>query len=132
MILKTKDAQTAADICMAIQTCENVIVDYIRPINAKHTRFRLKLTVRSSKEKYGKRGFSGRRAHALCWHGFRDAFRKAFEVDPDCEFHTALAKWKGKAHFEANFEESGYVNIGSVFQPLQWREACDCACCGLD
>ena len=126
MILKTKDKATADAIRTAIESVDNVRVENMAPINAKHTRFRLKLTVRSSKERYGKRSFRGRRCHALCWHGFRDAFRKAFDVDPACEFHTALAKWKGKEHFEANYMESGFVDIGSVMCPRQWREACEC------
>jgi len=131
MILKTKDKATAEAIRTAIEEVENIRVEDMRSLNAKGTRYRMKLSVHSSKARFGKRSTSafraGRRIHALCWHGFRDAFRAAFTVDPDAVFSTALAVWKGKEHFEANYMESGYKVCGAPIAPYTHCMACCCA-----
>ena len=132
MIVVTRDAETFQAILASIAKVDNVRVEGWKPLNAKGTRFSLKLGVHSSRGQYGKRrnsygpqGF--RRVHALCWHGFRDAFRAAFQVDPQAIFRTALESWKGSQDFEARFQDSGFQNIGSQVAPLNWHQACACS-----
>jgi len=133
MLMILENARDLEPVLAAISGVENVAVEYCKPLNAKGTRYRLKLTVQSSRGQYGKRsnshhagGQGFRRVHALCWHGFRDAFRAAFRVAPNTRFHTGLAKWNGSEDFEARFEDSGFTNIGSAFYPLYARQACAC------
>ena len=98
----------------------------IESLNPKGSRFRVKLGVANSREKYGRRSHSGRRVAALCWHGFRDYFIALFDESPDAVVRTAQATYKGRDGFEASFEATGCVNIGSMAQPMPYFEACDC------
>jgi hypothetical protein len=72
-----------------------------------------------------------RKVFALCWHGYRKALRKLFELAPDAKVYTALARRAGisfytSKNFEEVFPDTGYVNIGSMMMPVQAREACFC------
>ena len=40
-----------------------------------------------------------RRAWALSWHGFYVFMAAVLELDPEAEFKTALAHWKGREDF---------------------------------
>jgi len=71
-------------------------------------------------------GSAGRRVHAVCWHGFRDFFRAAFEHTPDAIFRTALDTWRGAQDFEARYAFSGTKNIGAPSAPTHFAEACRC------
>jgi hypothetical protein len=75
---------------------------------------------------------SGRRIHALCWHGFRDFFRLCYLRNPRACFRTRLDTWRSREDFEARYIESGYRNIGPAIAPVQFREACFCWQTGED
>jgi hypothetical protein len=66
------------------------------------------------------------RVNAVCWHGFRDFFRAVYRRNPDAVFTTAMAKWAGSEHFEANFPASGMRNVGSAYMPMMAAEVCRC------
>lgn len=75
-----------------------------------------------------------RRIHALCWHGYRKLFRRIFELCPDAQIITALARRCGiksgkytASTFEADFPATGLLNIGCQAMPVQAREACFCS-----
>jgi hypothetical protein len=78
-----------------------------------------------------------RRIFATCWHGHREFFRALFRLDPNARIYTALCRrcnisyWTG-SNFEDKFRETGYVNIGSHYRPVQAREACFCSETGDD
>lgn len=86
---------------------------------------------------YRRRSNSGRRVNAVCWHLHRDFFRSLFERAPDAIVETRLApifdvnapqkptRYTAE-NFESSFEETGSVNVGSTFDPLPMRGACDC------
>ena len=84
------------------------------------------LTVVNSRNKGGRRSHSGRRVAAACWHAHRDVMRAIFETAPDAILVTALARYEGAADFADKFEATGDTNIGSAFNPLEMRYACDC------
>lgn len=84
------------------------------------------LTVRKAADKGGRRGHSGRRVCACCWHGHRDVMSAIFAEYPDARLKTAQADYRGRDEFEAEFEGTGYANIGSMVEPLHYRDACDC------
>jgi hypothetical protein len=69
---------------------------------------------------------TGRKVHAVCWHGFRNFFRECFKLAPNAVFRTALATWRGSADFEARYRASGHRNVGSQMYPICAAENCRC------
>ncbi len=84
------------------------------------------LTVRSSRDRGGRRSHTGRGVWACCWHGYRDIMSAIFAEFPDARLKTAKADYRGCADFEAKFEQTGDTNIGSTFEPMRYANACDC------
>lgn len=73
-----------------------------------------------------RRSWQGRRINAACWHAYRDALQELFNTEPDAKVSTAFAKYHGAEQFSEKFPATGWANIGSMVQPVQYREACDC------
>ena len=69
---------------------------------------------------------SGRRVHAVCWHGHRDFMKALYERDPDARIKTMWADYKGVADFEEKFPETAYRNVGSMMYPMFASEVCTC------
>ena len=88
--------------------------------------FAFTLTVNRSEKRGARRSNTGRRIAAACWHAHRDMFRAIFAINPEARIKSATADYRGVDHFEATFEATGYQNIGSMAQPMQHREACEC------
>jgi hypothetical protein len=101
----------------------NLAFRYIAP---QGKGFQFTLTVKSSKGPGGRRGHTGRRVAAACWHAHRDLFKALFDAVPDAKIISCRATYDGRADFERSFEATGDANIGSLFQPLCFRDACDC------
>lgn len=99
----------------------------VAPKNAARTSWRVKVNPLPLSRKWQRiNGATGRKVHAVCWHGFRDFFRACFELEPGARFKTAFDTWNGAADFEERFRFSGYKNIGSRMCPVQAAEACEC------
>lgn len=79
-----------------------------------------------SDKKYQRRGHTGRKVNAVCWHGHRDFMEHLFAAQPDATLISAMARYDGAADFRHQAEHTGERNIGSQAQPLQYRDACDC------
>lgn len=88
--------------------------------------FSVKVNPGNDRERWRRRSPSGRRIHAVCWHGFRDFFRALYERTPDAICKTALATYRGSEGFEETFPETGFVNIGSYYSPMFASQACSC------
>lgn len=84
------------------------------------------LTVQDSAGEGGRRGHSGRRIKAACWHAHRDVLMTLFDQCPDAIVVTAKARYEGREGFLQVYPPTGEVNIGSRFAPLAYRDACDC------
>lgn len=107
-------------------------------IGTKHsdTRFRARVTVgETGFQLYGKgdelapgqrRSWSGRRIKAACWHVYRDVLNEVFNINPEANVYTGMAKYKGRKGFEDNYPATGERNIGSMFQPAYMPDLCDC------
>ena len=67
-----------------------------------------------------------RKVAAVCWHGYRDYFREAFQLSEHLRFETALADWRGEADFESRYPASGAVLLGSGWCPIPYMLACTC------
>jgi hypothetical protein len=75
---------------------------------------------------------TGRRVHAICWHGHRDFFRALFKLAPAARVQTARTREfaPGSRYYTAENFERLYLetdgNIGSAYQPTRYSSACDC------
>ena len=88
--------------------------------------FSVKVSPGDDRERWRRRSAEGRRIHAVCWHGFRDFFRALYERTPDAICKTMLATYRGTEGFEETFPQTGFVNLGSYFSPLDAQDACSC------
>ena len=80
----------------------------------------------SGRVKGARRSHSGRRIKATCWHGFRDVFIAFFEACPDGRVTTAMADYRGRASFYAQYEATGDREVGSMMEPRTYSDLCDC------
>jgi hypothetical protein len=78
------------------------------------------LTVKSSKAPGGRRAPSGRRVAAACWHVHGDFFDALFGICPDA---VIVSMGRKITKDEGNWQDR---NIGSVYMPFMYSEACDC------
>ena len=67
-----------------------------------------------------------RRTFHACWHAHRDFMRAIFRKAPDAILHTGIASYYGSEGFEHEFPHTASQNIGSMMQPRQRQEACEC------
>lgn len=70
--------------------------------------------------------FGRRRINAVCWHGYRDALREIFLINPETRIYTVLAKYTGRDAFERLYPPTADVNIGALLDPVTMPELCDC------
>jgi hypothetical protein len=70
--------------------------------------------------------WTGRHAHAACWHAYRDVLAELFERFPKATVRTALAVYRGREGFEQHYPATAYVNVGSQMQPVHMPELCEC------
>lgn len=68
---------------------------------------------------------------APCWHAFGHFFRCLFEINPEGKVKTGLAVYRGAKGFEDAYRSTN-IEKGSVMEPLQYSEACDCYHYGVD
>jgi len=77
------------------------------------------LKVKDSKKEGSRIGFTGRRVAKACWHVHGELFDAMFELDSN----TIIYSRGEKITKENNWTD---VNIGSMFRPLYFSEACNC------
>ena len=87
---------------------------------------RFTLTVKDSGDKGSRRSASGRRIAACCWHGHRDVMLAIFATNPDARVKSALADYRGMVDFAEKYPATGRTNIGSMFDPMDAEDACNC------
>ena len=87
---------------------------------------RFRFTLRLQGERYQRRGYTGRRIAAVCWHGHYAFMAALFERVPSARIVSMAARYDGKDEFAAFADRTGDRNIGSQVQPLAYRDACDC------
>lgn len=80
------------------------------------------LCVRDSRGPGARRSASGRHMPKASWEAHRDVMRAIFAFDPCAFLHTALADYDGKADFERKFEATGDRNVGSMMNPVSFRD----------
>jgi hypothetical protein len=115
---------TEAQIHQAVDKVENAQVEYTN--RKTKNAVNVKLTVKSSRGKYGKTSVGygrvgQRRVHALCWHGFRDVFFEIFKLNPNAVIITAQARYDGLEDFREKYPRTGNKNIGSMIEPVRYN-----------
>ncbi len=111
---------TAAELGDAAQAV-GVRLQNVRP-NGTGTAFTLAL----DGERYRRRSHTGRKIAAVCWHGHYDFFREVYTQNEEATIITAQARYNNRADFEYSAETTGDNNIGSMVEPMAYRDACDC------
>ena len=75
---------------------------------------------------YRKRGFSGKWTGAVCYHGYTAWMDRVFETFHDAVMLTKFATFNGAEDYKAKRDGVGMTPAGSMFNPQQYREQCDC------
>lgn len=118
-------AHTTVEELRAVASKVGVMVDHVRP-QGRRIAFVLRLL---PERKYQRVGNAGRKVAAVCWHGHRDFFRALFALNSAAEIRS---HWVGgdihytAENFERTYQDTGHANIGSMYQPLAYRDACEC------
>lgn len=63
---------------------------------------------------------------AVCFHGHKRFMDEIFKRNPDAVIVTMLARYAGRADFEAKWSGVGMGQHGPAYQGTQYREACNC------
>jgi hypothetical protein len=102
-------------------------------LNKKGTRYRIWIGVKSARRPGARvsppRFYqeNPRRIGSACWHAHRDFFRAIFDINPDAEIHTALAKYKGRDDFERKYPATAYGGGMAGAAPVgMFGDACNC------
>jgi len=77
-------------------------------------------------EQWRRRSNTGRRIWAVCWHGHRAFMRVLFALNGEGVIISTHARYDGRRDFEQSHSWTGDKNIGSHFNPMSFRDACDC------
>ena len=111
--------------------CENLGIDCFIGTKSNNC-FKIKL-LRLKNNKYQRTGnfYSENlnrynKVNSVCWHGFRDFIKAVYELNENFRFVTATTTYKNKDHFLETYPATGNKNIGSIFQPMYFQEACLC------
>jgi len=119
--MKVKNV-TSQEIEAALKTVnkkyENNIV--FKRFEQKGKQFVFTLTVKNSKKAGGRIGNSGKRVAAACWHVHGDFFDALLEINENAVITTCSGKIDKN---NGNWQDR---NIGSIYEPLMYSEACNC------
>jgi hypothetical protein len=85
-----------------------------------------KLYQRTSPTQTNKDG-EPRKVNGVCWHGHAAFFRRLFELAPQATVSSARigAVRYTAANFEDTYPATGKWNIGSMYNPCYFQDACD-------
>jgi len=84
------------------------------------------LRVCNSNGIYAKRGFSGRRTVAACYHGHYDFMNALFHIVPTAKIRSVMATFDGVDNFHASAEIVEQTNAGSSYRPIAYGDMCEC------
>ena len=94
--------------------------------------YRVKLNKKKENKNYQRKGFynnkngTPRKVNAICWHGFRDFLTELYNIYSDLRVFTAQITYNNKQDFELKYPDTANINIGSMVQPLSYKNACFC------
>lgn len=88
--------------------------------------FTFTLRVASSKGLGAKRGFSGKRTVACCYHAHYAFMDNLFKLNPTAKLTSTMETYNGQSEFLRKASDVAYKNIGSVMRPMEFGSCCDC------
>ena len=134
--MKVYNIKNIPDIIDKINNIANELkIDIAYKFNSKNC-INIKLNLGSSKD-YQRTGFMYsdnlkryNKVNAVCWHGFRDFLKKLYEISDNIRVITATKSsqtiYTNAADFYNTCENTGYNNIGSIVNPMYFKNACLC------
>jgi hypothetical protein len=84
------------------------------------------LRVANSAGLYAKRGYSGRRTVAACYHGHYEFMAALFRNRPNAKIRSAMATFDGVGEFNASANYLAGRNVGSMMRPVAFGDMCEC------
>lgn len=103
----------------------NVVLHELRK-DGRALRFMLRP---DSSNRWRRRGNRDNLIFAVCFHGHYAFMETLLKMAPEARIKTGVVgavDYRGLQDFYWNAEAVGDTNIGSLFNPLTLREACDC------
>ena len=94
--------------------------------------YRVRVIKKKENKNYQRTGYynnkdgSKRKVNAICWHGFRDFFIELYKYNNNFRVVTANITYTSGFDFYKNYNQTGYKNIGSMLEPLEYNKACLC------
>lgn len=82
-----------------------------------------RLAVRNSRGDGARRGFTGRAMTAACWHVHGHFFEALLKVNPEVTIISRAGPGAVIDKTGGNWQDR---NIGSLFSPLMYSDACEC------
>lgn len=74
-----------------------------------------------------------RYVRAICWHGHYEFMHRILEQSPNAKIAThspvgnpGALVYDGLDDFLDKAIETQYIDVGSMFRPVEWGELCDC------
>ena len=128
-IYNTKNITDFEDTLKEIKSRLNIEIDFN---SISSNCYRVKLVKKKENKNYQRTGFynnkngTPRKVNAICWHGFRDFFIELYKHYSTLRVVTANTTYTSIFDFYKNYNQTGYKNIGSMIQPLQYNRACLC------
>jgi len=128
-IYNTKNITDFEDTLKEIKSRLNIEIDFN---SISSNCYRVKLVKKKENKNYQRTGFynnkngTPRKVNAICWHGFRDFFKELYKHYSTLRVVTANTTYTSIFDFYKNYNQTGYKNIGSMIQPLQYNKACLC------
>jgi len=66
-----------------------------------------------------------KRIKAVCYHGFRDFIKTTFDRGAT-RVQSTWGDWSGLTEFERDLSELAHRNVGSMVEPVEMIELCEC------
>lgn len=64
---------------------------------------------------------------AVCFHGHKKFMEGVFAINKDAIIRTKMAAYLGRESFESQWPHVQRSNMGSMFMPVEYGDACNCA-----
>ena len=93
---------------------------------AGRRKWQVTLRVNDSRGRFARRGMSGRRMIAACYHAHLAFMRELFALEPSANIFSSMATYTSASDLEARKFDAANRNVGSIMYPLYHENACEC------
>ena len=117
---------TETQILDIINSIPNLQPKRLDTVGSKRPHVEVTLRVRESKGQYARRGQSGHRTIAVCYHGHYRFMAAVYACNPLAHIVSVMASYTSVHDFEASAPNLAYYNVGSKMYTQCFEDACDC------